>query len=69
VVPQSAQKLYVTRPLSSPIRVNSDTRPRIDTSCSANRALKLNALPVRRLQARQWHTEMRIGSPEQMAES
>jgi hypothetical protein len=41
----------------------------MDTSSSANRALKLNALPVRRLQARQWHTEMRIGSPEHMAES
>src|ERR1700691_2911408 len=59
----------MTRPPSSPIRVNSTARPSIDTSPAANRALKLNALPLRRLQARQWQMEMRIGSPEQVAES
>src|SRR4051794_7990616 len=59
----------MTRPPSSPIRVNAAARPVISTSFAANRALKLNALPVRRLQARQWQTETRTGSPEQVAES
>src|SRR5262245_55979621 len=54
---------------SSPIRVCSRDRPAIDTLSSAKRALKLKALPVRRLQARQWHTEIRTGSPAQVAES
>jgi hypothetical protein len=49
--------------------VKFDARPSIETSFSANRALKLNALPVRRLQARQWQTETRTGSPEQVADS
>jgi hypothetical protein len=51
------------------MRVNSAERPSIDTLSSGNRALKLNALPVRRLQARQWQTETRTGSPEHVAES
>src|SRR5208282_1286313 len=56
-------------PPSSPTRTNSAARPSVETYSSRNQALKPNALPVFRLQARQWHTAMRVGSPEQVAES
>src|SRR5579863_9119177 len=54
---------------SSPTRTNSVASPSIDTSSLRNQAPKPNALPVFRLQARQWHTAMRKGSPEQVADS
>jgi hypothetical protein len=49
--------------------MNFSARPSIDTAFAGKRALKLNALPVRRLQDRQWQTETRSGSPEHVAES
>src|ERR1700691_5705539 len=69
VVPQFGQKLLVTWPPSSPTRTNSVACPSVKTSCLRNQAPKPNALPVFRLQARQWHTAMRTGSPEHVAES
>src|SRR5258708_23453108 len=54
---------------SSPTRTNSVARPSVETSFSRNQAPKPNALPDFRLQARQWHTAMRKGSPEHVAES
>src|SRR6266436_4539062 len=54
---------------SSPTRTNSVASPSVNTSSLRNQAPKPNALPVFRLQARQWHTAMRKGSPEQVAES
>jgi hypothetical protein len=56
-------------PPSSPTRTNSAARPSVNTSCLRNQAPKPNAMPVFRLQARQWHTEIRKGSPEHVAES
>src|SRR5580692_12626785 len=57
------------RPPSSPTRTNSVARPSIRTSCWGNQALKPNALPVRCLQAMQWQTDRRTGSPEHVADS
>src|ERR1700674_353174 len=54
---------------SSTTRTNSVAFPSVRTSFLLNQAPKPNALPVFRLQARQWHTAMRAGSPEQVAES
>src|SRR6266478_6245357 len=54
---------------SSPTRTNSVASPSVNTSSLRNQAPKPNALPVFRLQARQWQTAMRKGSPEHVAES
>src|SRR5919201_3325190 len=39
------------------------------TRSAGNRAWTANALPVRRWQARQWHTEIRTGSPSTVRRS
>src|SRR5690606_39025792 len=48
----------------SPVRANCVLRPSMAVIWSRpNRACAPKTLPVRRWQARQWHTETRIGSP------
>jgi hypothetical protein len=49
--------------------MNLLARPSMETASARNPALKLNAPPVRRLQAKQWQTETRTGSPKHVAES
>src|ERR1700689_1558120 len=69
VVPQLGQKRFVMWPPSSPIRTNSVACPSIHTSSFRNQAPKPNALPVFRLQAKQWQREKGGGSPLQLADS
>src|SRR5919204_1472941 len=63
VAPQSGQKQCVRSSPSSEMRTYSAYRPATRTRSAGNRAWIPNALPVRRWQARQWHMEIRIGSP------
>src|ERR671931_264589 len=63
VAPQSGQKRNVRSSPSSEMRTYSVERPATRTRSAGNRAWIPNALPVRRWQARQWHMEIRIGSP------
>src|SRR5919198_4058631 len=63
VAPQSGQKRNVRSSPSSDVRTYSVERPATRTRSAGNRAWIPNALPVRRWHARQWHMEIRIGSP------
>src|SRR5919198_102574 len=63
VAPQSGQKRNVRSSPSSDVRTYSVERPATPPRWPGNRAWFPNALPVRRWQARQWHMEIRIGSP------
>src|SRR5919197_64707 len=69
VAPQSGQKRNVRSSPSSEIRTYSVERPATRTRSAGNRAWIPNALPVRRWQARQWHMEIRIGSPSAVSVS
>lgn len=63
VDPHEGQKRNVAVAPESPVRAKLVARPSIFTLSAGQRACCPNGLPVRRWQARQWHIEMRTGSP------
>src|SRR5439155_7563940 len=67
--PQSGQKRNVRSSPSSDVRTYSVERPTTRTRSDGNRACIPKALPVRRWQARQWHIEIRTGSPSAVRRS
>lgn len=69
VEPHTGQKLKVADAPLSPRRVHCVARPSIVTPSRGKRACVPNTLPVRFWHSRQWHMEMRTGSPSHVRRS
>src|SRR5262249_27539875 len=69
VAPHVGQKWKVAFPPLSPVRTYVVDGPDTRVRSRGNRACTANALPVRCWHAKQWHTEIRTGSPSVSTES